>query len=239
MNIPVGAITFSPQNSFFHIQCARFKMKKYLTEFIGVFFLVLTAVLTAQQPGIAPMAPWALAGIYMVMVYAGGGISGAHYNPALTLVALMNRKISRADALYYLMAQLIAALLAASIGVFLHECGGGTAIVSRIQEQGLCVVMAEFLGTFAFTYALMQVAFAPSAEGSMLHGLTAAIALMAMSYTFGRLSGGVFNPALGFGAGVAGMIAWEDLWVYIVGPCMGAAAGSTVYQLLQAKEDEY
>ncbi|MCC7467320.1 MAG: aquaporin [Saprospiraceae bacterium] len=214
-------------------------MKKYLTEFIGTFFLVLTAVLTTQQPSIAPMAPWAIAGIYLGMVYAGGHISGAHYNPALTLAAWIARKKDRTDVIYFLAAQMIAALLAASIGVFLHECGGGTAIVSRIQEQSLCVVMAEFLGTFALTYALMQVAIANSTEGSLQHGLGAAFILVALSYTFGRLSGGMFNPALAFGACVAGILAWEDFWVYLVGPVMGAAAGATVYQLLNSKDADY
>lgn len=232
-------ITFSPQNSFFHIQTARIKMKKYLTEFIGTFFLVLTAVLATQQPGIAPMAPWAIAGIYLGMVFAGGHISGAHYNPVLTLAAWMSRRIGRTDVIYYLAAQLIAALLAAAIGVFLHECGGGTAIVTRIQEQSLCVVMAEFLGAFALTYALMQVAFTPSAEGSVQHALAAAFLLVALSYTFGRLSGGMFNPALAFGACVAGMVAWEDFWVYLVGSIMGAAAGATVFQLLNSKDEGY
>lgn len=214
-------------------------MKKYLVEFIGTFFLVLTAVLTTQQPAIAPMAPWAIAGIYLGMVFAGGQISGAHYNPVLTLASWMARRTGRTDLIYYLAAQLIAALLAAAIAVFLHECGGGTAIVSRIQEQSLCVVMVEFLGTFALTYALMQVAFAPSAEGSVQHGLAAAFILIALSYTFGRLSGGMFNPALAFGGCVAGIIAWEDFWVYLVGPVMGAAAGATVFQLLNNKEEGY
>jgi aquaporin Z len=214
-------------------------MKKYLTEFIGTFFLVLTAVLVNQQPGIAPMAPWAIAGVYLGMVLAGGGLSGAHYNPVLTLVGLMNRKLSLTDTLYYIVAQLIAATMAASIGVFLHECGGGTSIITRIQEQSLCVVMAEFLGTFALTYALMHVAFVPSAEGSLQHGITAAFLLVALSYTFSRLSGGFFNPALAFGASVAGMIAWEDLWVYVLGPGLGAAAGATVYQLINAPDDGY
>jgi aquaporin Z len=214
-------------------------MKKYLTEFIGTFFLVLTAVLTTQQPAIASMAPWAIAGIYLGMVYAGGQISGAHYNPALTLAAWMSRKIARTDVIYYLAAQMIAALLAAAIGVFLHECGGGTAIVSRIPEHSLCVVIAEFLGAFALTYALMQVAIVPSTEGSIQHGLGAAFILVALSYTFGRLSGGFFNPALAFGACVAGIIAWEDFWVYLLGPVMGAAAGTTVFQLLTSKDADY
>lgn len=214
-------------------------MKKYLTEFIGTFLLVLTAVLTTQQPALAPMAPWAIAGIYLGMIFAGGQVSGAHYNPALTLVAWMSRKISRTDVIYYLVAQMIAALLAAAIGVFLHECGGGTAIVSRIQEQSLCVVMAEFLGAFALTYTLMQVAITPSTEGSIQHGLGAAFILVALSFTFGRLSGGFFNPALAFGGCAAGIIAWEDFWVYLVGPIMGAAAAATVSQLLNSKDEGY
>ncbi|MCI0408976.1 MAG: aquaporin, partial [Acidobacteria bacterium] len=60
-------------------------MNKYLVEFIGTFFLVLTIGFAVLEPGAGPLAPLAIGSALMVMVYAGGHISGAHYNPAVTL----------------------------------------------------------------------------------------------------------------------------------------------------------
>jgi len=86
-------------------------MKKYLTEFIGTFFLVLTVVMVVNNPGIDPMAPLAIAGMYLAMIYAGSHISGGHFNPAITIAFLMRRQINRGDALYYIIVQLIASVL--------------------------------------------------------------------------------------------------------------------------------
>ncbi len=64
-------------------------MNKYLVEFIGTFFLVLTIGLVILEPGAGAMAPIAIGSVLMVMVYAGGHVSGAHYNPAVTLAVWM------------------------------------------------------------------------------------------------------------------------------------------------------
>ena len=98
-------------------------MKKYLAEGIGTFFFALTILLAANNPGIAPLAPLAIGAVYVAMIYAGGHISGAHYNPAVTLAVLMRGKIERDDALWYVLVQILGAAVAAIIGGFFFERG--------------------------------------------------------------------------------------------------------------------
>lgn len=86
-------------------------MKKYLIEFIGAFFLVLTIALTGNPIAIG----FALTGL----VYMGGYISGAHYNPAVTLTMLLTKKISQGEAAKYIIAQLFGGLVAAGIFSFI------------------------------------------------------------------------------------------------------------------------
>lgn len=211
-------------------------MKKYLTEFIGTFFIVLTVVLTSNDPDIKSMAPLAYGAVYLAMVFAGSHLSGAHFNPAVTLAVLIRGKIDRGDALYYLMAQFIAGALAAAIAVFLHGCVSVEGIAPRLNEQGICIVMAEFLGSFALAYVALNMITAPSNAGSSHYGLAIGFTAMAMGFAMERLSGGAFNPALALGETVAGMFAWGDLWLYLVGVFLGGAAAATVFQATHGKE---
>ncbi len=212
-------------------------MKKYLTEFIGTFFLILTVVLVTNNPVSASMAPLAIAGMYLAMIYAGGHISGGHYNPAVTFAVLIRRKIDRGDALYYITVQLIASVLAAAIGVYLHDCGNGATIVPRINEQTMCAVLAEFLGTFALVFVVLNVATTRSNAGNSHFGLAIGFTVMAVGYALGGLSGGAFNPAIALGATVADMFAWDDILVYFIGDLLGAAAAATVFQVVYGPED--
>ncbi|MFN0215007.1 MAG: MIP/aquaporin family protein [Saprospiraceae bacterium] len=212
-------------------------MKKYLTEFIGTFFLVLTVVLTANNPGIAPMAPLAIGSILMVMIFAGGHISGGHYNPAVTLAVLIRGKIDRGDALYYMLVQVIAGVVAAAIGTYLHSCSGGAIIGSRLNEQPICAVLAEFLGTFALAYVVLNVATTRSNAGNSHYGLAIGFTVMSAAYAFGGLSGGAFNPAVAIGAAVAGMFSWGDIWIYLIGTLLGGAAAATAFHATYGKAD--
>ncbi len=212
-------------------------MKKYLTEFIGAFFLVLTYILTLNNPHASAMAPLAIAGVYIAMIYAGSPVSGGHFNPAFTLAMWMSRKTDRVDALYYVIAQLLAAVFAATIGVYLQDCSGGLSIAERVNEQSLCAVLGEFLGTFALTYVAIQVSSTHPKESNTYYGLAVGVTAMAMMFGLAGLSGGAFNPAIALGASVAGMFAWEDIWVYFIGAVLGAAGAATVVQVMEKKDD--
>jgi aquaporin Z len=93
-------------------------MKKYIAEFIGTFFLVLTIGLAVIGAGASVIAPLAIGAALMVMIYAGGHISGAHYNPAVTLGILIRGKLNAADVLPYIIAQLAGAAVATVVVKF-------------------------------------------------------------------------------------------------------------------------
>lgn len=210
-------------------------MKKYLVEFIGTFFLVLTFVLAANNSGIAPMAPLAIGAMLMVMIYAGSHISGGHYNPAVTIAVLMRGKIDLNDALVYMVVQLLGAAVAAAIGVYLHSCAGGAAIELHSNTDPIGALLSEFLGTFALAYVVLNVATTQSNAGNSHYGLATGFTYMAAAFGLGGISGGAFNPAIGIGASVAGMFAAGDLWIYLVGTLAGGAAAASVFAVVYGR----
>jgi len=209
-------------------------MKKYLTEGIGTFFLVLTLVLTNNN-GAGALAPLAVGSILIAMIYAGSHISGAHFNPAVSLAMLMRGKIDRIDFTYYVLAQVAGGALAAFLGVFLLGCMGATEIRPH-QNQALCSIMAEFLGAFALTYVVLQVMNREGDQQSSFFGLACGFTYMAAIYGLGAISGGAFNPAVAIGMALSGMASWADLWIYFVGALLGAAVAATTFQLMMNDE---
>lgn len=210
-------------------------MNKYITEFIGTFFWILTAVLSANS-GADAMAPLAVGAVVMGMVYAGSHISGGHYNPAVTLAMLMRGKVDRSDAIYYIVVQVLGGLVAAMMAVFLLNCNGSVDI-RPVQHNVLCSVLAEFLGTFALVYVVLNVTTVRSNPSHVHYGLAIGFTVMAMAYALGGISGGAFNPAMALGMSVAGMTAWSELWIYLAGTVLGAAAAATVFGLVTGSQD--
>ena len=102
-------------------------MKKYLVEFIGTFFLVLTIGMTVIDPGAGNLAPLAIGSALMIMIYAGGHVSGAHYNPAVTLAVWLRGRCATADVPFYFIAQVLGATAAAFVVLYLKgNPGRGT-----------------------------------------------------------------------------------------------------------------
>src|SRR5207245_1130269 len=123
-------------------------MNKYIAEFIGTFFLVLTIGCTVIGAGSGVIAPLAIGAALMVMVFAGGHISGAHYNPAVTLGVLIRGKVKAAEVVPYMVAQLLAAAAAAAAVKFLRAGVDVTPITPKIGPA----LLAEFLFTFGLVY---------------------------------------------------------------------------------------
>ena len=200
-------------------------MKKYLTEFIGTFFLVLTIGLTGN--------PLAIGSLLMVMIYAGGHISGAHYNPAVTLAVLIRGKIKSNEAILYMGSQLAGALIAALIvGVF-RELPS-----ESVQQLDITkAIIAEVLGTFALAYVILNVATAKSTAGNSYFGLAIGFTVLAMAFCFGDYSGGAFNPAVAIGASVMKAFAWKNIWIYIIA-CFGGGALAAIVFKINNPEDK-
>ena len=210
-------------------------MSRYVTEFVGTFFLVLTIGMTVMNG--TPLAPLAIGSVLMAMVYMGGHISGAHYNPAVSLAILIRGKMEARDLLPYVLSQLSGAILA-SLTVMLIV--GDTFAPAPAQEAGLVVVLlCEALFTFALSLVILNVATDDATAGNSYYGLAIGFTVMVGAFAVGATSGGVFNPAVGTGPILVNVIAgdgiWDHLWIYWAGPVLGGVAAAGVFDLQQVK----
>ncbi|MBI5856232.1 MAG: aquaporin [Sphingobacteriales bacterium] len=204
-------------------------MKKYITEFIGTFFLVLTVGLTVNG-GAGSMAPLAIGAALMIMVYAGGHISGGHYNPAVTLAVLIRGRISVSDAIPYIVVQIIGAIAAAFAVKYLIGDDKMPA-EAMANSSAIKAMVAEILGTFALAYVVLNVATAKANAGNSYFGLAIGMTVMVMAYSLGSFSGGAFNPAVAVGASFMKMAAWGDIWIYLVGCFGGGILAAIVFKM--------
>jgi aquaporin Z len=203
--------------------------RKYVTEFIGTFFLTF-AVAVAALTG-SMFVPLAAGGILMVMIYAGGHISGAHYNPAVTLAALVRRRIGIGDAAAYWVAQVVGGVVAAAIArAAVNPASVKTLALSGHAEAAAAVV--ELLITFALCYVVLNVATSKDQPNNGFFGLAIGFTVAAGAFAVGGISGGVFNPAVALGGAAAGLFGWSTIWVYLVVQfAAGIAAGLTFLAL--------
>jgi aquaporin Z len=209
-------------------------MKKYVAELIGTFFLVLTIGCTVLGHGAGPLAPLAIGSALMVMIFAGGHISGGHFNPAVTLGVWLRGKCETKDVAPYMIFQVIGAVLAAFVVKFLK---GGTA-VTPLQPATIPALLAEFLFTFALVYVVLNVATAKSTAGNSFYGLAIGFTVLVGAFSAGNISGGAFNPAVAAGLSVMGLSAWPNLWIYLVADFAGAAVAAGAFQVLNPAERE-
>ncbi len=206
-------------------------MTKYLTELIGTFFLVFSIGMAATSGN--PLAPLAIGVTLMVMVYMGGHVSGAHYNPAVTLGVFMRGKIEAAEVGPYIASQIVGALAATGA---VHFLTGAAFAPAPGPGFGVAeVLLAEILFSFALVLVVLNVATAKATEGNSYYGLAIGFTVTAGAFAVGPISGGAFNPAVGTGpilANVAlGLGGIGDLWYYWVGPLVGAALAATVFKM--------
>ena len=203
-------------------------MRRYAVEFIGTFFLLLTIGCTGIAAAPGAIAPLAIGSVLMVMVYAGGHISGAHYNPAVTLGVFLRGRCSGSDLLPYWGAQLLGA--AAAAGIVAVALRG--APVSSFVAPVFGVLVAEFLFTFALVYVVLNVATADATEGNSYFGLAIGFTVLAGAFAVGQVSGAAFNPAVAIGASIVGLLPWSNLWPYIIAELLGGAAAGFVFKAL-------
>lgn len=197
-------------------------MKKYITEFIGTFFLVLTIALSGE--------PLAIGAALMVMVFAGGHISGAHYNPAVTLAVLLRGRIGLSEALVYMASQLAGAIVAALIaGWFM---GFPETAALQLDDRIVKALAAEILGTFALAYVVLNVATAKGTIGNSFYGLAIGFTVFAMASGLGKISGGAFNPAVAVGLTVLKIFALKNIWIYLVGCFGGTALAAMIFKMI-------
>ncbi|MCW5939043.1 MAG: aquaporin [Fimbriimonadaceae bacterium] len=211
-------------------------MAKLLTELVGTFFLVFTIGLVVATG--SPIAVIAIGVVLMAMIYMGGHVSGAHYNPAVSTALLVSKKMEAKDYAPYVVVQLVAGVLAAFASYFVTGKSFAPAPGQGVElAQALLV---EVLFTFALAITVLNVACSKKTEGKGFYGLAIGFVIVAAALSAGGVSGGAFNPAVGIGptlvhAAVGGG-SLEHVWLYIVGPVTGALLATAVFKVQEGSE---
>jgi len=207
------------------------RMRKAVVEFIGTFFLVLTIGCTGIAAGAGVIPPLAIGAILMVMIFAGGHVSGAHYNPAVTLGVYMRGRLPTSDLVPYWTAQIGGALAAAALVVY-HR-GEAPAVFEPNVGKAFS---AELLYTFALVWVVLNVATAKGNAGNSFYGLAIGFTVLAGAFSVGNISGGAFNPAVAVGAMALHMLPWHLVWLYLVANMLAAAAAATTFKLVNPED---
>jgi aquaporin Z len=203
--------------------------RKYTVEAIGTFFLVFTVAVSGLTGSV--FTPLAAGAVLMVMIYAGGHISGGHYNPAVTMAALCRGRIGLRDAAGYWITQLVAGVVAAVVARAIVN----PAAVKTLSLSGHALVAAalvELLFTFALCYVVLNVATSKDQPGNSFFGLAIGFTVAAGAFAVGGISGGAFNPAVALGGAAGGLFAWSTVWVYLLVQVVAGAAAGLVFLAL-------
>lgn len=205
-------------------------MKNYLTEFIGTFFLVLIIGLSSN--------PIAIGFGLTVLVYMGAHISGAHYNPVVTMAFLIRKDINLNNAFFYIFSQVLGSTLAALILFFLKD--DVMEIQPNLSSSVYQILLSEILFTFLLVYVILNVATHPNLKGNSFYGFAIGLTVMAGAFSVGPISGGVFNPAVSIGPTLSQFfigagISKHYLWYYLIGPFLGSTLATFSYAYLVKK----
>ena len=206
--------------------------KKYLVEFIGTFFLVFTvasAVLLGGDNGV--IAPLSIGFVLMVMVYAGGHISGGHYNPAVSLAAVVRGALDWAQLIPYWIFQTAGAACAALL----------VAHWAVLPELAPCpftltqVIVGEFLFTFALCYVVLQVATSKKTEGNSYYGLAIGSTVLVGAFAVGGIFClGAFNPAVAVGLALIKSTCWIGAGIIALTNLIAGICAALVFKFVDA-----
>jgi MIP family channel proteins len=230
----------------------------YIAEFVGTFLLVLFIALIVSVYTLgAPKSLSVMGGTFvvigllhafvlMMLIQTLGGVSGGHFNPAVTLGLATVRKIKPDQAAIYVVVQVIGAIAGAAVcKLILNDIGGtghiikpslGNPSVSPLLDGKTALgALCELIGTFALVWAIMGVAVNPRGARDWA-GLVIGTTLGFAVFAFGPLTGGSMNPARALGpAIVSGHFAGgfgRFLIVYVLGPAIGGLLAALGYKLL-------
>ncbi len=221
-------------------------MKKYVAEFIGTFVLVLfgcgTAAISGGITGVSGVLAIAMAfGLSIVaMAYCIGNISGCHINPAVSFAMLLTKRMSGKDFIGYVIAQVLGALLASAILMLLiTQSGLGSIETTGLGQNGYGeasfvglsmggALIVEIILTFVFIMTILGVT--SNEKMGSVAGIVIGLTLAFVHIMGIPLTGTSVNPARSLAPAVfMGGTALEQVWMFIVGPLIGAALAAVVY----------
>ncbi len=168
----------------------------------------------------------------MVMIYAGGHISGGHYNPAVTLGVWVRGKCPTKDVIPYWVFQVAGAALAALAVKFLK----GDAEVHVMKLNVGPALLAEFLFTFALVYVVLNSATAKANSGNSFYGLAIGFTVMTGAFSVGSITSAAFNPAVATGISIMGLSSWSNIWIYLVANLVGGLIAGMTFKCLNPED---
>jgi aquaporin Z len=205
-----------------------------LVEFIGTFFLVFTVGMTVIDPGAGVLAPIAIGSVLAVMIFAGGHISGGHYNPAVTLGVLLRGKATIQDAVGYWVVQIVGSIVAFALVAYLKPAMPAEALNGSLAAGP--ALLAEFLFTFALVFVVLNVATAKGTDGNSYFGWAIGFTVAVGAFAVGGVSGGAFNPAVAVGGSFMNVFAWGNLWIYVAAELVAGVAAAYTFKFLHPGE---
>jgi aquaporin Z len=209
-------------------------VNKVITEAIGTFFLVFAVVGAVAQA--TPLAAFAIGGTLAVAVYAGGHISGAHYNPAVSIAAFMRGRLPGAELPAYIGAQLVGASLASLLATWVFRSPAPPAIAWSGRTL-IAALIVEALFTFFLAFVVLNVATSKDHPDNSFYGLAIGGTVLAGILLVGSISGAAFNPAVALGVTLAKLSAWGNLWAYLVAQVVGGALAAVAFRALNPDDE--
>ena len=217
-------------------------MKKYLAEMVGTMVLVLMGCGVAVSLGCNNADPETVIGTALAfglsvvaMAYAIGGISGCHINPAITLGCFLTKRISAKDCAMYMVFQVIGAFIGSALLWLLTSNSGLQGTGANDLQEGVSVVgglLAEIIFTCVFVLVVLGTTDAKKGAGNFA-GLAIGLSLVLVHLACIRYTGTSVNPARSIAPAVfQGGTAISNLWIFIVGPFVGAICAAGIWGLI-------
>jgi aquaporin Z len=213
-------------------------LRKLTVEFIGTFFFVLTICLTAYSAVPDYSRPLAIGSVLVGMIYAGGYISGAMFNPAITLAFFLRNKIDLKETAFYIGTQFLGGVAAAGVVLFLTSANpAAKPLVTPPQYFGIFQTLcAELIGSFGLAWVIMNLASTKNESANHFYGLAIGMTVTGLVYTLSAVSSGVFNPAVEIAINIARLGNWSNAWIYLVGSFVGAASAGFAFKFMNPEE---
>lgn len=207
-------------------------MNRYVVEFIGTFFLMFTIGVVVVDQSIGNLAPIAIGLVLTSMVFAGGHISGAHYNPAVTISFWLRGRFKSSDIIPYIISQITGAISAALIVLYLF----GNSNMQVLELNIIDAIVSELLFTFALVFVILNVATSHGTAGNSYYGLAIGFIVAAGVFSVGKISGAVLNPAVALGVTTIGFVNIYTLWIYFLANIFGGVLATFVYMKTEIAE---
>ncbi len=205
-------------------------IRSYIVEFIGTFFLVFTIGCVLLLGGDGVINAIAIGFALMIMVYAGGFVSGGHYNPAVTLAAVIRKALPASELIPYIISQLLGA---AGAVLLVNHFSGHVANFEGCAFNMLPMVTGEFLFTFALCYVVLMSATSKETRGNSYYGLAIGATVTVGIFAVGSvLCYGAFNPAVAMALGMMNIACWQSVFVTIVTNLAAGAVAAFLYNYI-------